>query len=134
MKHGSLWCLVGTAFVFGQWFALFALEVLPTNFELVLVLVIALRVASVIDAQKAPTNFCTTEIVHGQIGALLVFVFEPPKSLRLACFLIAYKLQKYGLAKLRENCDYVAFGELVRQAAEINVRRVAVVGMPRGFW
>ncbi len=100
LEHGPLRRLVLVAFVLGERLALFSLEVLPSDLELVLVFVIAHRVSRMVHAHKTPPDFCAAEIVHSKIGALLVFVLEPPKTLGLACFLVAHELQKYGLAKL----------------------------------
>lgn len=100
LQHGPSRCFVLVTLVIGERLALFALEILPSNLELVLVFVIAHRVSRMIHAHQTPSDFCAAEIVHSKIGALLVFVLEPPKALGLARFLVAHELEEYGLAEL----------------------------------
>lgn len=92
LQHRSLRRLVFAALVVGHRLAFFALKVLPANFELVLVFVVAHRVPRMVYAQKTPPNFCATKVVHGEIGAPLIFVLEPPEALGFARFLVAYEL------------------------------------------
>lgn len=132
VEHGSLWCLVVAVLVLRQRLAFLPLDVFPADLELVLVLVIARRVSGVVHAQQSPGHLCAAEIVDSEIRALLVLVLEPPESLGLARLLVAHKLQEHGLAKLRKDGNYIALGELVGQAAKVDVCGIAVIGMPRG--
>lgn len=40
----------------------------------------------------------------------------------------------YWFAKLGEDREYIAFAEVKRKTADVDVGRVAVIGVPRGFW
>ena len=75
-----------------------------------------------------------TKIVNRKVGAALILVLEPTEALGLACFLVARKFQKGWIAKLGEDCDYIAFGEFEREATEVDVGRVAVVDVPGRLW
>lgn len=107
--------------------------VLPANFAFLGILVVARLVPCMVYPNESPANLSAPEVVDGQVGATLVLVLQPSEALRLARLLIANHLEEDGFAKLREYGDDVAFGELVRKTAKVNVGRVSVVDMPGGF-
>lgn len=109
-------------------------QILPPDLALLGILVIPRLIPRVVDADQATANVRAPEVVDGEIRRPLVLVLEPAESLALARLGIARQLEEDGLAKLREDGDDVAFGQLVGQPAEVNVGRVAVVDVPGGVW
>lgn len=94
------------------------------------VLVLPTLVSDVIDAQHPAENRGAAQIVDGQVGAALVFVLQKRKASALACLLVAHEIHMDGLAKLREYRHYIALGQIVGQAANVDVCGVPVVGVP----
>jgi hypothetical protein len=117
-------------FVVGNLLAFLAHDVLPANLVLLQVFVIPGFIPSVIYRYQSPSDLRTAKVIHGQISTPLVFILEPAEALGLSSLLVACKLEKYGFAELGEDCDDVAFGQLVRQAAKVDIGCVAVVYMP----
>lgn len=62
-----------------------------------------------VHTNKATANFCSAQVVDGQIGAPLVLVLEPPKALGLARLFVADELQKDGFSELGEYGHDIAF-------------------------
>lgn len=107
-----------------------AQHILPPNLELLPVLVVPQLVPRMIHAHHAPAHVRAAEVVHREVGAALVLVLEPAEALGLARLLVAHELQEGRLAELGEDGDDVALGELVGEAAEVDVGRVSVVDVP----
>lgn len=81
LQHWPLWLFIVAAFVVGQVLAFLALEMLPSNSKLVLVLVVARLVSRVVYSYQPSTDFGSTEIIYREIAAFLVFIFEPAEAL-----------------------------------------------------
>lgn len=86
-KHRTLFFLF-TALFFRQSLTFPLKHVLPTDLELVWVLVIARLVSCVIDLDKATANIRSAKVVYCQVGTSLVFVLEPSEPFGLARFFI----------------------------------------------
>lgn len=63
LQHGSLWRFILAAFLVGQRLSFLALDVLPADFELVLVLIVARLVSCVVYPDEATTDFSATQVV-----------------------------------------------------------------------
>jgi hypothetical protein len=87
-----------------------------------------------VHANHAASDGGAAQVVHSQIGAALVLVFQPPETLGLARLVVAGELDKDRLAELGEYGDDIALGELVGESAKVDECRVAVVDVPGGFW
>ena len=61
-----------------------------------------------VDADGSAANIRTAKIVDRKVGAALIFVFQPPKTARLAGFLVAGKFEEHRLAELGEYCNYIS--------------------------
>lgn len=85
-----------------------------------------------VDADHAAVYGGAAQVVDGEVGAALVLVLEPAEAARLARFLVPGELEEGRLAILGEDGDDVALAELVREPAEVDECRVAVVDMPGG--
>lgn len=83
-----------------------------------------------INPYQPPADLRASQVIDSQVCAALILVLEPPETFALTRLLVAHELEEDGLAELREDGDHVAFRELVRQAAEVDVSRVAVVDVP----
>jgi hypothetical protein len=103
-----------------------------TDVAFIFVFIVSLLVSRVVDGEHLPHNGCAAEVVDSEIATPLIFVFQPTKALALSCFLVAHEADPDGLAILREDCDDVSFGEVEVEAADVDVGRVAVVGVPGG--
>jgi hypothetical protein len=103
---------------------------LPVAVALVRVVVVAGLVSRMVDSHLAPEDIGAVEVVDGEDGAAAILILEPAEALGLARLLIARHLDEDGLAILREDDDDVAFGELKRDAAKVDPRRVTPVGVP----
>lgn len=75
-------------------------DVLPPNLALLDVLVVARLVAGMVHVYQATRDGGTAKIVHGEVGAPLVLVFEPAKPLAFPRLAVACELQEHGLAVL----------------------------------
>lgn len=89
-----------------------------------------LFVSRVIYTDHSAHDSSTTQVVHGQVAALLVFIFQEAESARLARFFVSDEIDVHGVAILAEDCQNVSFGKLERQAADVKVSCVAIVGVP----
>ena len=95
---------------------------------------IFLLVSRVIDPENPTHERGPAEVVHGQVGAALILVFEEGEATRLACLFVAHEVDMYRLPELRENGDDVALGEVKGKASNVNICGVSVVSVPRRFW
>lgn len=100
------------------------------NVAFIFVFVVAFLVAGVVDGEHFAHDGCAAEVVDGQVAAPLVLVFQPAEAPALAGFLVAHEADPDGLAILGEDCDDVSFGQVEVEAADVDVGRVAVVGVP----
>lgn len=101
-----------------------------TNVAFILIFVISFLIACVIDCKHFTHDCCAAEIVDGQVATPLILIFEPSKAPALAGLFVAHQTNPDGLAILGENGNDVSFGQVEVEAADIDVGRVAVVGMP----
>ena len=84
-----------------------------------------------VTAQRAPEKFGAVEVVDREHGAALVLVSDECEALGLPRLLVARDVDVNDLAKLREDDDNVAFAQVVWQPADVHVRRVLILRMPR---
>ena len=90
-KH-RLRFLLFAALVVRQLLAFFPHDVLPSDLELIRVIVVSSLVPRMVHADESASNVCAAEIVNSQVCAPLVLVLEPSETLRLAGLLVAGKL------------------------------------------
>lgn len=91
-------------------------------------------VSRVINPQYPSHDFCSSEIIHRQVRTSLIFIFEKTEAFAFPALLVAHEIDVDGFAVLAEDSDDVAFGEVERESANVNVGCVAVVGVPGRFW
>lgn len=84
------------------------LHTLTLNFSLLQL------VPTVIHAEHPAQDSRSTQIVHSQIAASLILIFQKGESSALASFFVAREIQVHGIAVLRKDCQDVAFAELER--------------------
>ena len=96
-------------------------------------LILALLIPRMIHAQHAPKNRSSGEIIHSQIRTALVLILKKRETTALAGFLVPHEIDVHGFAVLREDGHHVAFGEIERKPADVEVGCVTVVGMPGCF-
>jgi len=89
-------------------------------------------IPTMIHPQHPAQNRRPAQIVHRQIAAALVLVFQKSEPPALAGFFVAREVQVHGVAVLREEGQDVTFAELEGEAADVDVGCVAVVGVPGG--
>jgi hypothetical protein len=85
-------------------------HVLPANLELVWILIVPRLVSRMIDADKATTHICSSEVVDRQVGTSLVLVLKPSETFGLASLFITGQFQPNWFSELRENRNNIAFG------------------------
>lgn len=109
-----------------------SLYIFPPHFALLEILIVLLLVSRVVHTDHPSADSRTSQIIHGQIGAPLVFIFQPAETPALARLAVARQLEENRLAELGEDCDDIAFGKLIGEAAEVDKGGVAVVDVPGG--
>lgn len=92
--------------------------------------VVFLLVSSMVDLQCPPHDHGAAQIVHGQICAPLILVLQKRETFGFAGLLVANEINVRRFAILGEYGDYVALGELEREASDVNIGSIAVVCMP----
>lgn len=98
-----------------------------------LLIPLLLLIPRMIHLQYPPHNRRAPKVIHGQIRAPLVLILEEGEAFGFSAFLVADEVDVGGLAVLGEDGQDVAFGEVEGEAADVEVGRVAVVGVPGGF-
>lgn len=86
-----------------------------------------------IDLEHSSHERNTPQVIHGEVRAPLIFIFQKRISFRFSALLVAHEIDVDRLAELRENRDDIAFGEAVWKPADVNVCCVAVVCVPGSF-
>ena len=97
---------------------------------LFVVLVVPFLVPRMINFQLSSKNGRPTQVVDRKVGAPLIFVFEECEAFALSRFPVSHEFHPNGLAVLREYRNDIAFGKIERQAANIYVGSVTIVGVP----
>lgn len=87
-------------------------------------------ISRMIDPQHSPQHLGAPQIIHGEVTAALVLVFQEREPLAFARLLVAHQLQMCRVAVLREDDRDVAFRQPVVQPPNVDVCRVTVVGVP----
>lgn len=85
-----------------------------------------------IHPQQAAQDLGTTQIVHSKITAPLILVLEEAKPFAFASLTVTDQVQMCRIAKLRKDCHHIAFGQIKRESANVDVGCVSVVGVPGG--
>jgi hypothetical protein len=84
-----------------------------------------------INPNESAQYLCAVEIVHGQIRGSLIFVANESVAFRFARFLISNQIDVNYFSVLRENANYVAFGQIERHAAKEYPGTLSVLIVPR---
>lgn len=73
---------------------------LPADVKLGRVLIVSRLVPGMVHADDPSSDVGATQIVHGQVSAALIFVFEPAKAFRFARLLVASEFEECRVAEL----------------------------------
>ena len=87
-----------------------------------------------VHTQYPPQNRCPAKVIHSEVGTALVFVFQESETSTLAGFLVADEIHVHRFSELGADGHDVAFGEIIWEAADVDVGRVAVVCVPGCTW
>jgi len=101
-----------------------------TNIPLLLILIVPLLISRMINSKHTAHDRGPTKIIHRQITAPLIFVLKPCETPTLARILVPSQFDPYRVAVLGKDRDNVALGQLEGKTADVDVGRVAVVGVP----
>lgn len=80
-QHWSFLFLVLAALILRHLLSLLSHDILPSNFELFRVFIIACLVSRMVNTEQAPSNLCASQVINSQVCAALVLILEPPETL-----------------------------------------------------
>jgi len=69
-------------------------------------------IPTVVHAEHSAQNSRSAQVIHSQIAAPLILIFQKCEPSALAGFLVAREIQVHRIAVLREDSQDVAFAEL----------------------
>lgn len=95
-----------------------------------LLLILASLVPHMVYTNHSSQDRRSTQVINSKVRTALVFVLQERKASTLSCFFVADEVHVHWFSELRTDGYHVSFGEVVGEAADVDVSCVAVVCVP----